>query len=165
MNEILCNDLVSVNLDYTDESYPLYTEWLDFYSLTKENFIDKFGGLTKYFKSNEVKEDFVVEWIAPHLTCNKILYLIKGRISGYRFLVTRKAIKDYYHTLDSFDNSEAVQKILINALNKNNAEKDELKQYSLLLEEKFNELKKVKSNPMSLFENGIIGMLLHDSTE
>lgn len=163
MNKILCNDIVSIDLNYTYENYSTYTEWLDFYFLSKENYVSIQGGFTIHIKNNKIIEDFIVEWIAPHLKFNKMLYLIKGKESGCRFIVGRKAIKNYYHTCASVDKSELVEQIIMKNFNQ---EKKELQDKILsiesdnkILQKRLNQIKTAKNTPMPPLENGMFGIV------
>lgn len=162
MNKILCNDIVSIDINYTYENYSNYTEWLDFYSLSKRNYICAFGGFSDHFKNSKTREDFVVEWIAPHLKVDKTLYLIKGRESGYRFIVGREAIKDYYHTHASVDKSDLVNQIIRDNLNKEieelNNKNSIIEEDNKIMKEKLRKLQIIKNNPMPLLENGMFGI-------
>lgn len=100
MDKIMVGDIVKINSKEISE-YPTYIDWFNFYHVDSEKFEPKLPSLHEHIDAYD--EDYIVEWVAPHLRVDEILYAIKGIDTGRVFLVGRQTIKGYYHTEKSSD--------------------------------------------------------------
>lgn len=157
-NEIMINDIVTINPDYVKYSYSTYTEWFETYDIDSESYSTA-PLLQEHISITD--ESYRVEWIAPHLSINRILYAIRGVRSNYLFLVEEKAIGTHIHTIQSkvFDPTIIYKKLSkrISELKEDNFEL--MKDMGKLIEEnnKLKENSKI-SNPMPPLENGWFGL-------
>ena len=164
-NEIMINDIVTINPDYVKYSYSIYTEWFETYDIDSESYSTA-PLLEAHISITD--ESYRVEWIAPHLSINRILYAIRGVRSNYLFLVEEKVIGTHIHTIQSrvFDPAIIYKKLSkrISALKEDNLKliRDnlELMEESIKLMEENNKLKENSkvSNPMPPLENGWFGL-------
>lgn len=165
-NEIMINDIVTINPDYVKYSYPFYTEWFKTYDINSEGFSTA-RTLNEHISVTD--ESYRVEWIAPHLSIDRILYAIRGVKSNYLFLIEEKVIGTHMHTIQSrvFDPAIIYKKLSkrISALKEDNLKfiRDnlELMEGNIKLMEGNNKLKENSkvSNPMPPLENGWFGFI------
>lgn len=150
MDKIMVGDIVKINSKEISE-YPAYIDWFNFYHVDSEKFEPKLPSLHEHIDAYD--EDYIVEWVAPHLRVDKMLYAIKGIDTGRAFLVGRQTIKGYYHTEKSsdwcYDMNERLLALEVGRLQtENNA-----------LREKINK-KEMESKSISMppIENGWFGL-------
>lgn len=172
MDKIMIGDIVKINSKEISE-YPTYIDWFNFYHVDSEKFEPKLPSLHEHIDAYD--EDYIVEWVAPHLRVDEILYAIKGIDTGRVFLVGRQTIKGYYHTEKSsdwcYDMNERLLALEVSRLQiENNALREdnlklirdnlELMEGSIKLMEENNKLKENSkiSNPMPPLENGWFGL-------
>ena len=150
MDKIMIGDIVKINSKEISE-YPTYIDWFNFYHVDSEKFEPKLPSLHEHIDAYD--EDYIVEWVAPHLRVDEILYAIKGIDTGRVFLVGRQTIKGYYHTEKSSDWCYDMNERLL-AL-----EVDRLQTENNALREKIDK-KEVESKSISMppLENGWFGL-------
>lgn len=169
-DKILVNDIIVIDKRNTGCNYRGYFRFFDVYGLApelKENFGDS---LVEHVGRHNSKENYRCLFKAPDPNgYSRILYVIQGDESKKIFLISEKAIFNYYHTEDSYDNTN----MIIDNLNKSNKElREELSrqqndisalklQIESLLKENSTLKNKTKSEPMPPPETGMFGIVKH----
>lgn len=164
-DKILVNDIIVVDKHNTGYNYYTYSEFFDIYELApelRENFGDS---LVDHIGRHNSKENYRCLFKAPDPhDYSTTLYVIQGDESKKIFLISEKAIFNYYHTKDSYDNSN----IIIGNLIKSNKElSEELSRQqadisALKLQiESLSKENKSKSEPMPPPETGMFGIVKH----
>lgn len=156
MDKIMVGDIVKINPEQAGKSYSSYEGWFSFYHVKSEKFEPDLPLLSEHI--NAYNEDYIVKWIAPHLRRDDMLYAIQGVDTERVFLVSRQAIKGYYHTEQSSDCCYDInERLLVQEILRLEDEIDILKQERDKKKEIEMEVKP-KSIPMPPLENGMFGL-------
>lgn len=164
-DKILVNDIIVINKRNTGCNYRGFFKFFDIYGLApelKENFGDS---LVDHVSRHNSKENYRCLFKAPDPNgYSRMLYIIQGDESKKIFLISEKAIFNYYHTEDSYDNSNM---IIGNLIKSNKELSEELSRQqvdisALKLEiESLSKENKSKSEPMPPPATGMFGIVKH----
>lgn len=112
--KILVNDIIVIDKHNTGYNYYTYFEFFDIYNLDselKENFGES---LVDHVNRHHNEEDYMCLFKAPDPNNSPItLYVIQGLESKKIFLINEKAIFNYYHTTNAYDNTNIILDKLI----------------------------------------------------
>lgn len=108
-DRILVNDIIIINKDKRDNAYSMFDKWFELYGISINNYNKC---LTEHIERDNIDEKYRCIWVAPHPTLGRMLYAIEGLDTKQVFLINTDAILGYYHTFNSFDNTEKALKIL-----------------------------------------------------
>ena len=105
IDKILVNDIIIINKDKRDNAYSMFDKWFKIYGISTNNYNKC---LTEHIERDNIDEKYRCIWIALHPTLGRMLYAIEGLDTKQVFLINKDAILGYYHTFDSYDNTNTV---------------------------------------------------------
>lgn len=164
-DKILVNDIIVIDKRNTGCNYRGYFKFFDIYGLAPE-LKENFGkSLVDHVSRHNSKENYRCLFKAPDPNIpSRILYVIQGDESKKIFLISEKAIFNYYHTEDSYDNSNMIIGNLIKSTKELSEElsRQQADISALKLEiESLSKENKSKSEPMPPPETGMFGIIKH----
>lgn len=109
IDKILVNDIIIIDKNKCGNSYSALYKWFKLYKISTTNYNKC---LSLHIKNDNTDEKYRCIWMAPNPITSKMLYAIEGLDTKQVFLVNKDAILGYYHTCDSYDNTDEVLKIL-----------------------------------------------------
>ncbi len=109
-DKILVNDIIIIDKDKCGNAYSAFYKWFKLYKISTDNYNKR---LFEHIEKDKIDEQYRCIWVAPHPLISRImLYAIEGLDTKQVFLINTDVILGYYHTFNSFDNTEKALKIL-----------------------------------------------------
>ena len=158
-DKILVNDIIIINKDRRDNAYSMFDKWFKLYGISTNNYNKC---LTEHIERDNIDEKYRCIWIAPHPTLGRMLYAIEGLDTKQVFLINTDAILGYYHTFNSFDNTEKVLKILSSECYNLDME---LRKIKSVIGEQSAAAPVDNSNVMPELEDGMFGIIVDNRCE
>lgn len=162
-DKILVNDIIKVKFSEHVDSYSFYDSWFWAYGISTDN---QYGTpLSKHIKSFD--ESYECIWTGPHLTTGEQLYAIAGLYSHKIFLIDSNSIKRYYHTCNSYDNTEDALRLISNQYNNLLIDLEEARKENdrLALKIAAPHEEPMPENPMPPLEDGMYGIIVDNRCE